>query len=821
MSKPAAHNPSRRRHLLLTFGIVLGVAAGAAAYAAWRWRASLPETSGAFALTGLQAPVEVYRDPHGVPAIFAANRADALHALGWLHASERFFSMEMNRRAGQGRLAETVGIDRLALDKYLRTLDLYNLTKKSYAHYRPEHKALIEAYTQGVNDWLATHRGKLPLEFTLLGIEPEPWRAEDSLVWGKLMGLRLSQNSADELLRGALRAKFPPDMVERLYPSYPGAAPVTTNPPALMRKAETAPVTLPAIPAPALARTMQALAADWPFRTPGASNEWVVSGQRSATGKPILANDPHLGLEAPIMWYLARIVLPDEELKGATVPGLPVMLLGQNSSIAWGFTTTNSDVQDLFIETIDPKDPTRYLTPDGSAPFTTRQEIIKVKGDKPVTLTVRTTRHGPVISDASDKPEPALPDDKHVLALAFTGLSDDDQTPAALLDLNVAHDWDGFKTALQQYQVPPQNVVYADKAGNIGFINPALVPVRKAGDGRYPVDGASGAYDWRGMVPFTALPQIYNPPGGVILNGNNAVVGPGAQYWFGRDWDTPYRAQRIETLLQAGPQLSLADHSAIQGDILSPAAQQLLPTLLARLQPAVADAADTALIRLLQGWDYRMQADSAAPLIFEWWLIRLYDALLREPFGKDLPVDRTPNALAIQQLLERPQGWCDKILRPASADCAPQIASSFARMRSELTARYGADPARWRWGDEHYAPLANKVFDHLPGYTRFFSLRHSSDGGFYTVNRGGNFDESATEHPLIKTHGGGYRAVYDLADPAQSRFMIATGEAGHPLASHYADLLPLWRANQSITLTGTAQALAAQGAPKLLFTPAR
>lgn len=837
--------PPRRRWFLTLLMLPVAVALGAACAGTYFWRQSLPETEGSLPLKGLQAKVEVYRDAMDVPHIFAGSRADALRALGYLHASDRFFAMEMNRRAGQGRLAEAVGPDMLGIDKFLRTLGVYQLAQKSYAHFRPDQQALFVAYAEGVNAWLATHKNRLPLEFTLLGIKPEPWQPADSVVWGKLMALRLSQNMHDELQRAALQAKFPRPMIERLYPAYPKTAPVTTEPdfPPPAASGKTAPdgqaqpdkpkksnfqrpdkhdgyhprhAEAPATITPALETALTRLAAAWPFPPTGASNEWVVSGARTSSGKPILANDPHLGLETPVLWYLARIVTPDGELKGATVPGLPVVLLGQNDAAAWGFTTTNSDVQDVYIETLAAQNPTRYVTPDGDAAFTTRSEVIKVKDAPDVVLTVRATRHGPVISDSDDDAKAALADDDHVLSLAFTGLGEDDTTAGALLDLNVAKNWESFRLALQAYQTPPQNIVYADRSGTIAFINPGLVPVRKAGDGRYPVEGASGAFDWRGTVPFSEVPQLVNPPGGTILNGNNAVVS-GGFYAYGREWDTPYRAQRIAELLRPMKKSTLNDHAGVQGDVVAPPAQQLLPVLLARLPQEGLSADETLARDLLRDWDGAMLANRAEPLIFEWWLMRLYDALLRKPFAG--LAQRSTNALAVQQVLANPADWCDRRVLPRSADCAPQVRSSLQQTLAELTARYGADMRQWRWGAEHFAPMENKVLGHIPGFNAAFGLQHESDGGFYTVNRGGNFDAGGKEHPLIKTHGGGYRALYDLSDPAKSHFMIATGESGHPLAPSYDNLLPLWRTNQSVTLSGTAAELAAGNSGHVTLVP--
>jgi penicillin amidase len=836
MAKPPNRNPQSKRQprrrwaryggytLLTLAGLFVAGGVGATLF----WRASLPELNGQVALPGLSKTADVYRDAHGVPHIFAGSRNDALRVLGYLHASERFFQMEMNRRAGKGRLAEVVGKDMLGTDKFLRALDVYRLAATSYKSFTPAAQAAIAAYCDGVNAWLSTHRHRLPLEFTLLGIEPEPWQPADSLVWAKLMALQLSANLEREMQRGALLAAQPAAVVDRLYPQYPANAPYTTEP--RLTRAGLAPVQLTPVKElaqppllqkrgavdPALGAALTQLAAVWPFHAPGASNEWVLGGTRTISGMPILANDPHLSLETPVLWYLARIVTPELYVTGATVPGLPVVLLGQNRYIAWGFTTTNSDVQDLFIETIDPQDPTKYLTPSGSEKFSTRNETFKVKGEPDVTATFRATRHGPVLSDADTDAAKLLQDSQHVVALAFTGLSDHDTTPEALWRLNAARNWQEFQSALELFQTPPQNIVYADWMGHTGFTAPGLVPVRIDGDGRYPVAGADGKHDWRGMIPFTYAPRLRDPDGGAIFNGNNAVTRPGI-YWFGRDWETPHRAQRIQDMISAIPRRGVPAVRAMQADILSLPAQELLPMLL-HVTPQTAQ--ETQALTLLRGWDATMQADRPEPLLFEWWVMRLYDAVARPPFGALGSVPGQYNAQALAEILRQPAGWCDKLLPEKSADCAPQIAAAFRQTLQELTARYGADVAQWRWGNEHFAPLENKVMHHVPGFDRWFGQHVASDGGFYTVNRGGNFEQMDKPHPLTKTHGSGFRAIYDLADLESSRYIIAGGESAHPLSPYYANLVPLWNSGQDIAITGTKEELAAHNHGHVEFVDA-
>jgi penicillin amidase len=524
---------------------------------------------------------------------------DAARSLGYIHASERLFQMEMQRRAGQGRLSEVIGPDVLGVDKFTRTLGLYKLAQSSYAAMSPEAQSYFQAYSDGVNAWLETHKNKLPPEFLLLRTTPEPWQPADSIVWGKLMALELSSNYHLEILRAELMTKLSPEQVQWLFPLQASDAPITTQPIEEGKQS--------ANDDDKLALLMGLDHA--------ASNEWVIGGSRTVTGKPMLANDPHLGLEAPILWYLARIVTPQGSVKGATVPGLPVVLLGQTDHLAWGFTTTGSDVEDLFIETVDPSDPTHYLTPQGSEAFTERDETIHVKGASDVILKVRSTRHGPILSDVSAQMAQLAGAGK-VVALAFTGLGDQDRTSEALMRINQAQNAAAFFDALKLYQTPPQNMVYADSDGAFGFINPGIVPVRKSGHGLIPVDGASGDYDWIDTIPLQRDPQIANPTAGYIFNANNAVVGPDGADYFGQDWEEPYRARRLQQFFDSSDKFTLAKSAKIQADHLSLVAEDFLP-LLSMINPK--NDRQKQAQEMLSAWDAVMDKDKPEPAIFEAW----------------------------------------------------------------------------------------------------------------------------------------------------------------------------------------------------------
>ena len=794
-------SPKLRRILLrVVVALALVVVAGVGGAFYVLFYRSMPDYSGQAALRGLAGPVSVLRDAHGVPHIFAASRADALRALGYVHAGERFFQMEMQRRAGQGRLAEVLGADGLVIDKLVRTLGLYRLAQSSLTAMTPETQALFQAYSDGVNVWLDTHRERLSPEFLALRLKPEAWQPADSVVWGKLMALQLSKNLEFDKLRAALAQKFPESQWRGLFTGkLDETVPVTTAPPTV-RKAESAFERLGALTG----------------LDHGASNEWVLSGKRTVSGKPLLANDPHLGLEAPILWYLARIVTPEGSVKGATIPGLPLVLLGQNDNIAWGFTNAGSDVQDLFAETLDPKDPTAYLTPKGREKFTVRTETIHVRNAPDVVLTVRGTRHGPVLSDI-DAETAALAGKGQVMALAFTGLGDRDLTAESLLRLNRAKNWDEFIVALRLYQAPPQNAVYADREGHIGFISAGLIPVRKGrSDGRLPGDGATGANDWISNVPFTELPQVYDPLGGVIFNANNALVNVNYPYWLGMDWEEPYRARRLQTLLATTEKLTLDKMAAMQADHVSLAARDLMPVL---LRVHAATARQTQAQQLLRDWDGAMDRDRPAPLLFDAWLRALNKLAFTDALGNPLAAKGPLKATLISGVLEDKTGtWCAKPTPTTPASCDALILKALDAALDDLTARQGAAMTRWRWGEAHRSMLTNKFYTHVPLLCRRADIVMPSDGDFYTLDRGGSFAMQEPE-PFARTHGGGYRGIYDLADPAQSRFMIATGQSGHIFSSHYRDLAEPWNAVKSITLSGGRDELLRQGARELRLLP--
>lgn len=792
--------------------LAVGFAAGLLGWA-YLWT-GLPQTEGRLTLAGLNQPVDILRDADGVPHIFAQSLEDASFALGFAHAQDRLFQMDFQRRLAAGRLAEVVGSIALPSDRAMRTLGVYALAERTAEQMPPDMKRQLDAYSRGVNAYLEARQGALPPEYYLLWTEPEPWRDADSLVWGRLMALTLSGNARGEALRARLSKRLSPAEMADLFAEENTGAVTLPDPPDQIR------VDAPIVPFDdAQDRLYAAFLDNWPasLGPSTASNAWVLDGARTQSGKPLLANDPHLGFTAPALWYLARISTPEGERAGATVPGLPFPILGHNGRLAWGLTTTTADTQDLFVETL--LDGDRYQTPDGPAALEIREERIDVAWSDPVTIRVRTTRHGPLISDV-DPNMAAAAAPGTALALASTALRADDRSMEAVWRIGLARSVAEARAALAFAHAPMQNAFFADVDGGAGVLAAAKVPIRGSGDGFMPADGASGRQDWRGWVPTDMLPEGTPPPGGYLVNANNRLVGRGYPFFISRDWDASFRADRIESLLDATTENSVEAHVRIQLDPFSGAADRLLPILLEGLPR---DPKTEAAAELLRRWDRRMDRDRPEPLIFAAWQRALWAAMIGPSVGEALPMIGGPRAGLIERTLLQGGPWCPATAAPDKPSCRDLVASTLASTVNQLSTRYGKDINSWRWGATHQALHAHPAFGRLPVLGRLLNITLPTDGGDDTVNRGqvgrGRGGREADPLNFAHVHGSGYRAVYDLADLGKSQLMIATGQSGHPLSPHYRDLAEAWRDGLSRTLAGTREEILAREARLLSLAP--
>ena len=736
-------------------------------------RGSLPQVRGSVELPGLINTVEVMRDQHAVPHIFAESKEDAYFALGFVHAQDRLWQMEFQRRVGAGRLAEVVGEAALGGDKFLRTLGVYRYAEATVPNLSDEARATMTAYVNGINTFLETRSGPLPPEFLIFGLEPEPWTLPDVLVWGKMMAYNLGGNWDSEVLRARLSTRLDTSQVAELWPPYPGDAPIT----------------LPDF------RTLYGqleLDSLWtnathPLPLGTGSNNWVVDGSKSATGLPLLANDPHLGLQTPSLWYFAHLSAPGLEVIGATLPGTPSVLLGRNDRIAWGFTNTGPDVQDTFIEQVNPDNSDEYLTPEGYKPFGTRTELFRVAGEADVTLEVRETRHGPVISDVSNASASAV-SEGYVLALSWTALTDDDKTLQAALELNTAQTWDEFVAALENFDVPQQNMVYADTEGNIGYYAPGRVPIRRSGDGLVPVPGWTGEYDWTGFIPYEDLPHTFNPASSQIMTANHKIVPDDYPYFITSQWAEPYRAERINALLARSDAHTLESFAQIQADQLSLMARTFLPFLL-EVEPQT--ELGRAVLADLLAWDGTMNRETAAPLVFYTWYDNLVQGTVEDELGQLFTDFENFRPLFVEDVLsgETATDWCDNVRTSGLEDCTLIISQAFENAVASLADTYGERPTTWRWGEAHAAYQAHPVLGETP-LAPIFNLTLPRGGDAFTVNAA-RFD-LGDEAPR-NDHGPGFRGLYDLSNLDNSRYIHSTGQSGNPLSRHYRDFFERWR----------------------------
>jgi penicillin amidase len=759
----------------------LGVAAVALALAAAavvQLRRSIPPLSGTERVPGLGAPVEVGWDSLGIPHIVAQSDSDAFAALGYLHARDRLWEMETMRRAAEGRLAEILGAAALDADEFLRRLDIPRAAARSSALLPPESRRLLAAYLRGVNRWIDAHHRPLGPEFMLLRFTPERWTSEQCLEIGRLMAWDLV-NGGSELEFARVAARLGPTRVRDLFPSYPEDAPVILPPGSghwgrggapprrgtgargRMPSAYLALRDVPAVP-PLAAEMLDAASVT------RASNSWVIGPSRSRSGKPILANDPHLALRAPALWYLASIRSPGFQVAGATIPGLPAVVLGHNARIAWGLTNVGVDDVDYVIERLS-GDSSSVLTPSGWVPLDVERDSIGVRGAPAVPFTLRRGPHGPLVGRAPGG------DALTAVAMRWVALEPSDEL-TALLAVDRAPDWASFRAALRGFRAPEQNWVYADVAGNIGYQMAGAVPVRRAGEGLLPTPGWTDEGRWERYLGFDELPWALNPPEDFIVTANNRVIGPEYPYFITGTWESPYRAERIRELIAARGRLSAADVRRMQMDTLDVFAR--------RAGALAAQAAEWAgrpdLAGALRGWDGTMGSDRIEPSVFWTW----YRRLQRLTFEDELPDGFAPSCPLERWLRAGASPWFDDVRTPATEDLATLSARA---MREALRAG-----ATVRWGALHRT-LSAHALGRVKPLERLLGLDVGPApraGSLYTVD----VADFGRRPPFLNTHAASFRQVVDLADIAHAGMIVTTGESGNPLSGRYRNQAgPWWR----------------------------
>lgn len=815
----------------------------------WFVRRSFPQTEGTVAVAGISATVDVRRDAAGIPHLYADTADDLMFAQGYVHAQDRFWEMDFRRHVTAGRLAEMFGESQVETDAVIRTMGWRQVAEAELALLSEETIAALEAYAAGVNAYLQDRSPtQLSLEYAVLGLqngdyEIEPWQPADSVAWLKAMAWDLRSNVRAEIDRALISAEVGAERTEQLYPDYPydRNQPILTSGAVVdgvfEQDATPAPVA-PGDPVPVAAtdavRAVRAsLDAVPPLLGPGGaglgSNSWALSGSRTTTGMPLLANDPHLGASMPAIWYQmglhCRTVSAScpFDVAGYTFSGSPGVVIGHNADIAWGFTNLNGDVADLYLEQVRGDS----VVVDGEEqPLDVRTETIEVAGADPVTITVRSSSHGPLLSEASEQIADvgaAAPagegQDGLEVALRWTAL-DPGLTADAILAMNTASTFDEFREAAQLFEVPAQNLLYADTDGNIGYQSPGRFPIRGAGDGRWPAPGWDSSYDWTGYIPSEALPTTLNPPEGYISTANQPVLDLRTYaYWLGEDWAYGSRGQRIVELIEGadGP-LDAAAMSAIHMDNFNDMAEFLAPELFAveGLDGVAAEAQ-----QLLGDWDYQQDEDSAAAAYYNAVWAALLSTVFDDELGDDLAAGGGSRWFETVRTLWDDPGdpWWDDVATPETETRDDALSTAMQTGADDLVERLGDDPSAWTWGELHTLELVNASFGTsgiAPVEWLFNRGPVRTSGGSSIVNATSWSAGEGYEVASVPS----MRMVIDLSDLDASTWVNLTGSSGHAFHPHYWDQTELWRTGETRPFAFTPDAVEEASVNTLTLEPA-
>ena len=769
-------------------------------------RSALPELDGPLAVSGLSAPVSVTRDMHGVPTIEAANLDDLFFAQGYVTAQDRLFQMDLLRRAAAGDLAEVVGEVALEHDKQQRILGIRAAVEKGLASTTPEDRRQFNNYAQGVNAYINTHRERLPLEFRILRYAPRPWSAEDSMLIAYQMVETLSTSPKAAITREKVLTKLGPELTADLYVNSswrdhpPGDSEISSEIPGAK------PGPSPGKKRPKSAsKISQTLWEPWiePFLRdqilPIGSNNWVISGAHTVSGKPLLSNDMHLGHQMPNLWYEAHLRSGDFDAAGVTLPGYPYVIVGHNQRVAWGFTNIMPSVEDAYVEKFN--DAGQYLTPEGWKQPEVRHEVIRVKGKPDVSFDVLITRHGPIVSNLE-------PGETRKISLRWT-LYDGIRSPFFRVDS--AQNWDEFRQAFSEFDAPGQNVVYADVEGNIGYQATGKIPIRP-GDGALPVDGSDNAHEWTGYIPYEKLPSVFNPPSGVIATANARITPDKYPYTISTEWEAPWRVDRIYRVLHSEKKFSPADMLALQTDIYSELDRFMADKIVYAVDhakspsPQARQAAD-----LLRPWNGNMGANSAAPAIASEARDEIIRLLLEPKLGQASEGDDTKLSWKSYHWMSETV-WLENVLTNQPARWLPAKFTSY----DELIAAAMEDtlknaPQRldsWRWGAENSLTIQNPVLGKIPILQRWTGTgMNPQSGSVYTVKAVGH------------THGPSERFTADLSNWDASTLNTVTGQSGNFLSQYYMDQWRAWYSGHTFTLPFSKTAAENTAQHRLMLEP--
>jgi penicillin G amidase len=775
---------------------------------------ALPQLDGTVQVRGLSMQVSVTRDAQGVPTIEASNLEDLFFAQGYVTAQDRLWQMDTMRRFAAGELAEILGDDFLKHDREQRILGLRIAAQKAMGIASDADRHRFEAYAQGVNAYIESHRDRLPLEFRILHYSPRLWTAEDSSLIAAQMVKDLNHGPyRHALMRERILAKLGPEVTADLYvnSSVHDHPPTTSrsNPSVKAQYEKTisnvADSPAEEVPIPAIFGILSIARLDVDQPPAVGSNNWVVSGAHTVSGKPLLSNDMHLGHQMPNLWYEAHLHCGDFNAAGVTLPGVPYVIVGHNQRVAWGFTNLGPTVEDMYVETFNQNG--KYLTPEGWRDPQHRREVIHRKDKPDLMIDVVLTRHGPIIGEL-------LPRETRQLAIRWT-LYEGSRNP--FFEVNSAQNWQEFRRAFSTFDAPGQNVVYADVDGNIGYQATGKIPVRASGDGSLPENGSDNLHEWTGYIPFEKLPSIFNPSSGIIATANSRITPDGYPYAISSGWEAPWRSARIYHVLQSGRKFSAADMLALQTDIYSEwehySAEQFVFSVehAANPSPRARQAAE-----ILRRWDGRMSADSSAPAIAARARVELTRLLLEPKLGKaPKEPDQLDTTLSWKSYSWPMQSvWLENVMQHRPARWLPE---SYANYDELLTAALDAaisvpdadrDLSSWKWGKFHPLEIQHPILGRIPLVNHWTGpgVQEQSGSGF-------------TVKAVTRDHGPSERMTVDLSNFDQSTLNLVTGQAGNFLSPFYMDQWNAWYRGYTITLPFSAPALERARSHQLVLSP--
>ncbi len=744
---------------------------------------SFPQTEGTIDVAGLHASVMVDRDEYGVPHIKASDEHDLMFATGYVHAQDRLWQMDLMRRAGEGRLSEILGKATLDIDVLFRTIGLRAIADTIERHLHPESRRILEDYAAGVNAFIASHKGKFPIEFSILNYDPEPWKIRQSILVARLIGWELNLAWWTDLTYGEIAQRVSPEKLKAIIPTYPDSV-------------------SPLVSSQKLGRTISStMDAARHYRDlfglgslEAGSNAWAVDSSKSINGKPLLANDPHLAMPCPSRWYELHLAGPGWNAAGFTLPGAPLIVIGHNDEIAWGLTNAMLDDADFFIEKTDSLHPHQYLFRHEYFPIASHEEKILVGTSDSMIISVRSTHHGPIINDVT----PYLHQSSATsigapVAMRWTGLDISDELYGFYL-MNRATSPGEFAQGVKEIGVPAQNVVYADAHGNIGYWMSGRVPIRGKQPAMLPLDGSTGDGEWKGYVPFEQLPRLWNPREGVIASANQKIIDDQYPYYLSTLWEPPSRIQRIRRLLASTEKLGIEDFEQFQQDVYSEMASEVTQRVLRAFDTVQVTDSDLQLaLDYLRNWDFRFTKNHVAPSLFNMFFVKLVQNTFEDEMGPDVFHDfvffgAIPYRVTSQLLDADPAGWFDDVRTSQVETRDDIIRKSLTDAVAELRAALGDEMKRWGWSELHKVTF-NHPFGSRKPLDKVFNI------GPFPVSGGGTTlckTEYKFTAPFTVSVGPSMRFVIDLSDPHTARTVITSGESGQPMHRHYDDQTALW-----------------------------